>query len=214
MKETRVIVAGGRDFRNYKLLCNRMDQLSCEKFNGSVEVVCGKAKGADTLGEKWGIDSGHSVKYFPADWDGLGKAAGHIRNKQMGDYATHLVAFWDGISKGTKGMIDYARGKGIEVDVVGYLKPPVVVNRYKEPFDVYIGRGSPWGNPYTVEEFGREQYISMYRKFLWDSISQGVISKEDILSLSGARLGCFCKPKACHGDVIVSAFYWAEVNVK
>lgn len=45
------------------------------------------------------------VKQFPADWDQFGKAAGHIRNKQMAEYADALVAVWDGKSPGTKNMI-------------------------------------------------------------------------------------------------------------
>ena len=47
----------------------------------------------------------------------LGKAAGHARNRDMGDYADALIALWDGQSKGTKGMIDYAKKKGLEVYV-------------------------------------------------------------------------------------------------
>jgi hypothetical protein len=29
-----------------------------------------------------------------------------------------------------------------------------VVNKYKEPFDIYIGRGSIWGNPYVIGKDG------------------------------------------------------------
>lgn len=93
-----------------------------------------------------------------------------------------------------------------------------VVNKYKEPYDVYIGRGSKWGNPYshkdgTKAEFivkNREEAIAAYREFLWNSICNGTITKDQLLELDGKVLGCFCKPQACHGDVIVKAIEWIK----
>ena len=85
-----------------------------------------------------------------------------------------------------------------------------VVNKYKEDYDVYIGRGSMWGNPFRIGEHGtREEVIELYRKFLWSQVKLGLVTKDDLTSLRGRRLGCFCKPKACHGDVIVRAVEWA-----
>lgn len=86
-----------------------------------------------------------------------------------------------------------------------------VVNKYKEDYDVYIGRGSIWGNPYTIGEDGdREVVIAKYRSYLWSQIEAGFITKEQLLSLDGKRLGCFCKPKPCHGDIIVKAIEWIK----
>ena len=75
----KVIIAGGRDFDNYDYLSETMKSLNIIVS----EVVCGGARGADSLGEKWAQINGIPVKYFPADWDGLGNYAGHARNKQM-----------------------------------------------------------------------------------------------------------------------------------
>ncbi|QOE32388.1 hypothetical protein CPT_Muenster_216 [Klebsiella phage Muenster] len=90
---------------------------------------------------------------------------------------------------------------------------PIVVNKYKEPYDVYIGRGSKWGNPFThiknrdtKAEFivnTREESISKYREWIFDKIENGEITIDELLELSGKKLGCFCKPKSCHGDVLV-----------
>ena len=86
-----------------------------------------------------------------------------------------------------------------------------VVNRKHHKFDVYIGRGSIWGNPYKIGTDGsREEVIQKYRKYLWNRIKAGKISKEDILTLKGKVLGCYCKPLACHGDVLVAAIEWAK----
>lgn len=85
-----------------------------------------------------------------------------------------------------------------------------VVNKYKESYDIYIGRGSVWGNPYKIGVDGtREEVISMYRLFLWRQIKSNKITQEQLLGLDGKVLGCFCKPSACHGDVIVNAVIWA-----
>ena len=87
----------------------------------------------------------------------------------------------------------------------------IVVNKKVEPYDIYIGRGSVWGNPFYIGHDGtREQVIELYRRHLWKQIQSGEITKEQLLSLRGKRLGCFCKPLPCHGDVIVRAIEWAE----
>ena len=90
---------------------------------------------------------------------------------------------------------------------------PIVVNKYKEPYDVYIGRGSKWGNPFThisdkqtKAEFivsTREESIEKFREYIIERISNGEVQIDDLLELAGKRLGCFCKPKSCHGDVLV-----------
>lgn len=84
-----------------------------------------------------------------------------------------------------------------------------VVNLNKEPYDIYIGRGSKWGNPYThikdKETLAvfvvatREEAIAKYREYIQ--------SKPDLMNslheLEGKVLGCFCKPKSCHGDILL-----------
>ena len=75
-----------------------------------------------------------------------------------------------------------------------------VVNLRKEKYDVYIGRGSKWGNKFVIGKDGdRAEVIKKYREWILDN--------KELLSslheLKGKVLGCFCKPKACHGDVLV-----------
>jgi len=74
-----------------------------------------------------------------------------------------------------------------------------VVNKYKSEFDVYIGRGSKWGNPFVIGQDGtREEVIEKYRQYI---LNQPELLR-DLHELDGKVLGCFCKPKACHGDVL------------
>lgn len=81
--------------------------------------------------------------------------------------------------------------------------PPLVVNKKTDKFDVYIGRGSKWGNPFIIGKNGdRDKVISLYRRY--------ILKQQHLLDalgeLEGKRLGCFCKPEACHGDVLVELF--------
>lgn len=99
----KVIIAGSRGFNNYDLLAKTLDEMKVS----ITEVVCGNAKGPDTYGKIWANSRGIPVKMFYPDWRQYGKAAGMIRNHEMGDYGDYLIAFWDGESHGTKDMIDY-----------------------------------------------------------------------------------------------------------
>lgn len=107
----KVIVAGGRDFTNYALV---EEAIKISGFEIS-QIVSGKAKGVDTLGEVWALANNIHVEAFPADWSQHGRAAGPIRNKQMAEYADALIAIWDGESKGTANMIQQARNKQLNV---------------------------------------------------------------------------------------------------
>jgi len=67
----------------------------------------------------------------------------------------------------------------------------------------YIGRGSYWGNPYSMhaENENREEVIRLF-KYDFDNDKFPRKRKSEVYKLAGKRLGCFCKPEACHGDVI------------
>jgi len=67
----------------------------------------------------------------------------------------------------------------------------------------YIGRGSYWGNPYSMYDEGesREEVIRKY-KYDFDFDKFPNKKKDEVYKLAGKRLGCFCKPQACHGDVL------------
>lgn len=81
-----------------------------------------------------------------------------------------------------------------------------VVHCKKEKFDVYIGRPSIWGNPFTHKQGtqadivvgSREEAVAKYKEY--------ILSKPELLkqvkSLKGKVLGCWCKPQACHGDIL------------
>ena len=75
-----------------------------------------------------------------------------------------------------------------------------VVHCKRKPYDVYIGRPSKWGNPFQIGRDGtRKEVIEKYREYLANSPELMASLSE----LKGKILGCWCKPNACHGDVLV-----------
>ncbi len=121
----KVIVAGGRDFTDKTRLYNVLDKMfihpdAVMPDSNALEIVCGGARGADSLGDQWAITNWVPVQEFPGGWATHGKSAGHRRNVEVASYADVLVAFWDGESKGTRHMIDTALKSGLEVHVYRY----------------------------------------------------------------------------------------------
>lgn len=75
---------------------------------------------------------------------------------------------------------------------------------------VYIGRpvkyvegthNGPWGNPFSVERYGRAACIAEYEAHL--RRTPALLAK--LPQLRGCVLGCWCKPETCHGDVLAAA---------
>ena len=70
----------------------------------------------------------------------------------------------------------------------------------KESYDIYIGRPSKWGNPFQVgKDRTRDEVIEKFRNWI---LTQPNLLK-DLHELKGKTLGCWCKPKRCHGDILV-----------
>jgi len=75
----------------------------------------------------------------------------------------------------------------------------LVVHCKRATHDVYIGRPSKWGNPFVIGRDGtREQVIARYEQWLLEQPELVAALGE----LAGKTLGCWCAPRACHGDVL------------
>lgn len=90
----------------------------------------------------------------------------------------------------------------------------IVVNQRNSKFDIQIGRPSLWGNPHKVgycqicqREHDREEAISLYKE--WIELQKWRIDRlfELVKREKRVRLGCWCKPLACHGDILVELLY-------
>ena len=117
----RVVVAGCRYFNDYPTAKEFIEQAISEiRESFDLVFLSGDCAGADRLGEQFAKENGFEVEHFPADWQAFGKSAGPIRNKKMAEAADYVICFWDGKSRGTASMINYAKklGKPVKVKLI------------------------------------------------------------------------------------------------
>lgn len=127
---------------------------------------------------------------------------------------THAVVFDDG--EVFEQEVEWITAQGIPnrliniaiTRVINVKKETEFADQKSTPNYEYIGRGSYWGNPHSMfegmedsDEDPREAVIRMYKyDFDYDKFLN--IDKSKVYELAGKRLGCFCKPQSCHGDVL------------
>lgn len=92
------------------------------------------------------------------------------------------------------------------------MSEPKVVNLRREQFDLYIGRApgrrGVFGNPYALAQgYSRLEAIRLFER---DARDNALLLEAIRRIPPGTRLGCFCKPLECHGDVIVKL--WKEMH--
>jgi hypothetical protein len=97
-----------------------------------------------------------------------------------------------------------AAGATVVVRLPGLYQPygPLLRHLRDAGLLVRIGRGTPWGNPHRLprgaSDAERAEVIAAYE--------QDLLARPDLLAripeLRGRALGCWCAPRACHGDVL------------
>ena len=117
----RIVIAGCRDYNNYYEAKEHIDFcLSNIKLENEIIIVSGCAGGANKIGERYAEENGYRLERYPADWRKFGRSAGPKRNKQMAEICDYVICFWDGKSRGSKSMIDYAKkyNKPIKIKLI------------------------------------------------------------------------------------------------
>lgn len=103
----KLAIVGSRTFTNYELLHKII--LANYKIKDIGEIISGGAIGSDTLAERFAKQYSIKITVLKPDWKKFGRGAGVIRNRDIINEATHVIAFWDGKSPGTKNSIDIAK---------------------------------------------------------------------------------------------------------
>jgi hypothetical protein len=126
--KTRLIVTGDDTFNDRKLMRKKLQKLTFS-FEGTVVCVrglkdwdpaSGKWIGAEELAQEWAHKRKHLVMIFWPDPKVKKKKQARMRDKEILDYATHCVVFWDGYNESTEEFIKQAKKKGLKVKVVKY----------------------------------------------------------------------------------------------
>ena len=117
-----LLIAGSRDFTDYsrfkEIVISFLQKIKDENpgiTREEFQIVSGGARGADALAYEFGKAKGFTTTVIEADWNKYGKQAGMIRNQVMARLLeanrggkNYVLCFWDGKSRGTKGMMDLA----------------------------------------------------------------------------------------------------------
>lgn len=121
MREYKLIVAGSRSFNDRQAVEDSLFQFATHQVPDQlISIVSGLARGADMLAYQFAVDNNIKVYEFPADWNRYGKSAGYRRNVEMANFSDGLLAFWDGMSRGTSHMIDIMRNQNKLVHCVHF----------------------------------------------------------------------------------------------
>lgn len=114
----------------------------------------------------------------------------------------NIILFWDGTDIDLFIYQALLQKKSTRIITIETTK---VANKDRgEEYDVYIGRGTPWGNPYAIGDDGmsRDDVIKKYKEYFSEKFLSNPERLRELKSLKNKTLGCHCKPHACHGDII------------
>ena len=106
----KIAVIGSREIDNIDLKKHLPEE--CD------EIVSGGARGVDTLAANYAVQNGIKLTEFLPNYEVFGKSAPIVRNRTIVDYADGVIAFWDGISRGTAYVINYCNKVGKPVKIV------------------------------------------------------------------------------------------------
>lgn len=119
---------------------------------------------------------------------------------------SHVIVFWDGDD--LTDIIFQCTLNKVPLKIIPTEITKVRNKDKDEVYDVYIGRGTPWGNPFPIGigELGddRDTVIEKYSDYFEKEILSDPIKRKALISLRGYKLGCHCKPLKCHGDIIAN----------
>jgi len=129
----KLAIIGSRNFCNKNRLFLELNEI--RKLHEITEIISGGAAGADTLGEEYADENNIKKVIFKADWSDMSEPcrkkfnkfgkeynalAGFKRNSQIIDYCDTVIAFWDGVSPGTKDSIDKAKQQQKQVVIIKF----------------------------------------------------------------------------------------------
>ena len=124
----KIAIVGSRTLDDYRLVCKYVGFFVFEDIK---EIISGGARGADSLAERYAKQFVIPLKVFEAEWDKYGKSAGFIRNQTIVDNCDMVLAFWDGVSRGTADTIEKAKKAKKPTFIVYFDKPKPITPKYK-----------------------------------------------------------------------------------
>ena len=123
----KIAVVGSRTFRDADLLYHTLKPMT-QKYK-DLTIVSGGARGADMNAECFADALDIPTEIYKPDWDKYGKSAGFKRNITIVDNSDFIVAFWDGVSRGTQHTINIAKKQNKPILIINYItKQKIKIN--------------------------------------------------------------------------------------
>ena len=114
----KIVIGGSRTYTDYKAFSEALDGVLTDIPKNEITILSGHCKVVDAMAERYAAEHKINLRVYPAEWSIYGRAAGPVRNRRMVENCDLVIAFWDGSSKGTRSLIDYAIKQGREVIVI------------------------------------------------------------------------------------------------
>jgi hypothetical protein len=152
------------------------------------------------------LDSNNALKSIVKDFFSevvYSDARSFVGFRKLISEVSHLVLLWDG--EDLSRLLFEARIQKVVTKLIPISVTKVVNKKMTNDFDYYIGRGTPWGNPFAIghgDGPDRAEVIEKFRVYFEQKVSSDPAYRKGLFAMKGMRLACFCKPDACHGDVI------------
>lgn len=188
MKEN-IFIAYPSNFRNKRLFSEKIERILSQIEDFSITTT---------------IDHNNLLrdKFHNTTITEVGSSKRKNEIKKSLSKASYFVAFWDGSELDQ--YIYIASILKIKSRIITTETTKVANKDKGEEYDVYIGRGTPWGNPFAIGDEGmtREDVINKYKNYFNETYINNPTKLKELKSLKNKTLGCHCKPAACHGDII------------
>jgi len=120
----KIAIVGSRDYTDYNNFTNKLEDIVGWHFDGTLgeydkelRIISGGARGVDSLAEQWADENDVLCDVIKPEWEKYGKAAGFIRNSKIVEQCDEVIAFWDGVSRGTEDTIKKAVRLGKQVTI-------------------------------------------------------------------------------------------------
>lgn len=114
IKNMKIGVIGSRTFKNEKRVSNELNKY----LNQVSVIVSGGANGPDSYAERWAKINNIKTNIFLPDFKSYARGAYHKRNIKIVENSNLIIAFWDGVSRGTKQTIELAKTSNIPVKII------------------------------------------------------------------------------------------------
>ncbi|MCM1543751.1 MAG: DUF2493 domain-containing protein [Ruminococcus sp.] len=106
----KVAIVGSRNLK--------IDDLGKYLPEGTDEIVSGGAIGIDRCAREYALSHNLKLTEFLPDYDSYSRRAPLLRNLDIINYADEVIAFWNGISHGTKFVIDNCKKKNKKITII------------------------------------------------------------------------------------------------